>query len=451
MLINMADLEVSKPQKNRNTDTKGSRRSRSPERGGRGGGGGNTNTDRYLPSPQERRDRGDNRSRKSGRGGGRDDYRRSPSPSYGRYRRNSRDRSRDRYDGRYRSRSRSPYSRNNSSRYRSPSPRRSEDDDLPLPRRRADSIPDIQIIVLDPLDRDFITYIERAFSSRSLRVDVLFLSPRLNLDAVVKRQVLEGVHAVSQLRMENQTTVKISLQLYDRRNPSNVRFDEYRDLDLNVAAELVIRAKAQNQPPAPLPPSVPLSYGYPGIPPPLPPQISHLPPQITPLPVTSTQQQPNLGNLITSLDPTGLQKLLGAMQQSPHGHPLPPSLPRASAPGGHLSPELAKLLSGAGAGGLPPPPLPPPHSMPGNYQAPYGHQQGGGAVDPFAALRANPALAGLLGQMQGTPQQPQAIHQQQQPHMQNGGTAANGAVNPPQAGGHDMAEILARLGTYGQR
>lgn len=439
----MADLEVSKPQKNRNTDPKGNRRSRSP----------NPPVDRYQPGQQNRRN--DDRNRRNGRGGRdpRDDqYRphgRSPSPP-SRYRSRDRDRSRDRYDGRYRSRSRSPYGRNSGARYRSPSPRRSDDDDLPLPRRRPGEIPDVQIIALDAPDRDFISYIERAFTARGIRVDVLFLSPRLSLDAVIKRQVLEGVVAVSKLTRLNQVTVKIPLQLFDRRIPSDVRFDEYQDLDPNVAAELVIRAKAQAVPqyqPAPFPP--PIQYGYGGLPqPPLP-----LPPQMPQ--IAAPPAQPNLSNLITSLDQTGLQKLLGAMQpQTPH-HPQQPH----SATG--MTPDLAKLLGNAGAPIAPPPSLPPHQQQPqqqshmtfgqngGFPPPPPPHNMNGTPSDPLAALRANPALAGLLGQagqsgtpMQGVqmgtqPMQPQQRQGQQQPQQ------------PP--GGYDMAEILARLGNHGQR
>ncbi|KAF1351887.1 hypothetical protein BDV97DRAFT_375919 [Delphinella strobiligena] len=445
-------LEVSKPQKNRNTNTKGSRRSRSP----------NPPVDRYQPGQQNRRN--DDRNRRSGRGGreSRDDqYRphaRSPSPP-SRYR--SRDRSRDRYDGRYRSRSRSrsrsPYARNGA-RYRSPSPRRSDDDDLPLPRRRPGEIPDVQIIALDAPDRDFISYIERAFTARGIRVDVLFLSPRLSLDAVIKRQALEGVVAVSKLTRLNQVTVKIPLQLFDRKIPSDVRFDEYQDLDPNVAAELVIRAKAQAVPayqPPTFPP--PIQYGYGGLPqPPLP-----LPPQMSQ--VTVPPAQPNLSNLITSLDPTGLQKLLGAMQpQTPH-HPQQPH----SATG--MTSDLAKLLGNASAAIAPPPPLPlhqqqsqqQSHMTFGQHGAfpppPPPQNMNGTNNDPLAALRANPALAGLLGQVgqSGTPMQGvqmgnQPMPPQHSPHVSTQQRQGQQQSQQP-PGGYDMAEILARLGNHGQR
>lgn len=152
------DLEISKPQKNaRNAIATPAgdslragynRRSRSPDygRGGpvRGLGlGSGSGRDRSGPlNPFERRVR--------------DDYRpmRSPSPRGYRGRddyRGGRDRSPDRY---FRARSRSPYDR--SGRYRSRSPRARDLDDeseLPIPRRNPADVPDVQVIVVDEVDR----------------------------------------------------------------------------------------------------------------------------------------------------------------------------------------------------------------------------------------------------------------------------------------------------------
>lgn len=143
------DLEISKPQRNTRptaADSGRPRRSRSPDysRGGssprrgsvRGGGGNNgpREVDRYRgppPSDREIRDRRD-----------RDDYggrRRSPQPL----------RARDDYRPGRRSRSRSPPARYRP-RTRSRSP---ELDDVPLPRRAPDQVPEVQILVSDELDR----------------------------------------------------------------------------------------------------------------------------------------------------------------------------------------------------------------------------------------------------------------------------------------------------------
>ena len=88
----------------------------------------------------------------------RDDYRpvRSPSPRgfRGRDEFRGRDRSPDWYYGGRRSRSRSPYGRNG--RYRSRSPRSRDVDDeanLPLPRREPRNVPEVQLILIDEVDR----------------------------------------------------------------------------------------------------------------------------------------------------------------------------------------------------------------------------------------------------------------------------------------------------------
>ncbi|MCJ1389009.1 hypothetical protein MMC18_001862 [Xylographa bjoerkii] len=314
-------LEISKPQKNsRNAAASAAgdnlrashyRRSRSPDhirRQQSHGVGPRPGADRFVPFSDFR----DEPRR-------RDDYRpgRSPSPRGYRGRdeyRGGRDRSPDRYYGR-RSRSRSPFGR--APRYRSPSPRAREVDQeatLPIPRRDARDVPDVQLILIEEVDRAFVTYIESSFRERGLRCAVLIL-PGVPLEAVVKRQILEGVQAIVKLYRTSQLTGKIPLQLFDRTGGAdNVRFEEYDELEARIAAELVIRAKAKQITAAvPTPHNL---YTAPSAP------YSALPytqaPQ-APLPQQAVPNagQPNIANLITSLDGPALQKLLGAMQQNP--------------------------------------------------------------------------------------------------------------------------------------
>lgn len=132
-----------------------SRRSRSPDhsRGplqrGSGQRGVGDRIDRGVPSSSFR-----DEPRRS-----RDDYRpvRSPSPRGFRGRdeyRGGRDRSPDRYYGGRRSRSRSPYNRNGRFRSRSPRNRDPDDEsDLPIPRRETRDVPDVQMILVDEVDR----------------------------------------------------------------------------------------------------------------------------------------------------------------------------------------------------------------------------------------------------------------------------------------------------------
>ena len=73
--------------------------------------------------------------------------------------------------------------------------------------------------------RTFVGYIEKTFRERGLRCDVLQL-PRVSLDAVIKRQMIEGVQAVVKILRQSQVTGKIPLQVFDRRGGhDNIRFD----------------------------------------------------------------------------------------------------------------------------------------------------------------------------------------------------------------------------------
>lgn len=265
---------------------------------------------------------------------GRDDYRpgqRDRSPEY----RNGRDsRDRDRYG---RERSRSPYGRD---RYRTRSPGRDADDGLPLPKRNPSDVPDVQIVVVDELDRNFIAFVERAFQSAGIRCDVLLLSPRLSEPAVVRRQVVEGVLAVCRLTRTSQYSQKVPLQVFDRRaGVNNVQFQEYADLDPSVAAQLVIREKQQQ-------PSYGASYG-------LPPQSNPAPSYGLPPPQPSQPPPQDPAALLRSLPPHELQKLLA---QAGIQQPPTPSNPQYSTPAPGPAPSqqasynaLSALLAGQGA------------------------------------------------------------------------------------------------------
>ena len=87
------------------------------------------------------------------------------------------------------------------------------------------------------------TYIEKSFRDRGLRVAVLMM-PNVSYQAVVKRQILEGVQAIVKLNRAAQTTGKISLQVFDRSGGvNNVRFEgkaEHLDI-IFVLANCTVR------------------------------------------------------------------------------------------------------------------------------------------------------------------------------------------------------------------
>ncbi|GKZ40303.1 hypothetical protein AbraIFM66951_000064 [Aspergillus brasiliensis] len=336
----------------------------------------------------------------------RDDYRpppppRSPSPRAFRARDGyrSRDRTPERYDRRERRRSRSPYTRDR--RYRSPSPRGrgsyDGDADLPVPRRAPRDVPEVQILVLEELDRNFIFYVENAFRNRGLRVDVLVLGPRIPLNAAVQRQIQEGVLGVVRLSRPSQFSRKIPLQVFDRSGgPDNVRSNEYPDVEPSIAAEIVFHAQSMQRgaPPAPFPPNP--AFGVP----PLPAPAATVPPQ-APLPTVANQ--PNIANLITSLDGPTLQSLLGVLQQRPPAVPAAQQpFPSSSTP--HGAADLASLLNAATRQPVVANPQQPLPSQPFPLQA------------PNAPLVSDPNLISLLAKGLGgqQPQNPAAVGPQVQ-------------------------------------
>ncbi|KAM0324822.1 hypothetical protein ACHAQA_007788 [Verticillium albo-atrum] len=122
-------------------------------------------------------------------------------------------------------------------------------------------IPDVQFLLLQEVNPDFVDWASRAFVDRGLKIDVMFLHPNMPRDAVIQRQVVEGVHAVVDLDIRANTTGRFSVRVFDRSQGGNTRFDEYQELEPHVAAELVVRARALTaappsyhaQPPAPVP------------------------------------------------------------------------------------------------------------------------------------------------------------------------------------------------------
>lgn len=329
------DLEISKAQKNtRNAQATNApvRGSRSPDygRGGMSGRGRNSygqsggrpsNIDHYDTRSGPQRGGPDYGRQQRPR----DAYRpeRSPSPrSY---------RGRDHLD-RPRGRSRSPIRRNRNAGYRdrSPSPRMreaNEDADLQIPRRDPHNVPDVQIILMAELDRGFVSWVEGELRTRGIKSEVMFLSPRLSLQTVIRRQIIEGVHAVSQLDMKSQNSSKIPLQVFDRQGGVDaVRFDEYQDLEPKIAAELVLRAKqTQRSPQNPAP------YSQPQYAPPT--QSYQQPPSVAPA-------ISDLTKLVGQLDNATLQKLLGTLNTMPQQQTNHPAVAQNAAI------DLGSLLSG---------------------------------------------------------------------------------------------------------
>jgi nuclear polyadenylated RNA-binding protein 3 len=322
----------------------------------------------------------------------------------------------DSYDGysQRRDRSRSPTGRRDNGGYRarSPSPRTrqaSEDADLQIPRRAPYDVPDVQIILMGQLDRNFVSWVEGELSGRGLKSEVMFLSPRLDLEPVIRRQILEGVHAVSLLDMQSQNSSKIPLRVFDRQaGANNIRYDEYRDLEPKIAAELVLRAK-QTQistpayPPAPAyAPTYtqPPTSGYAHAPAYAPPQPQYAPPQPY-QPTAATQQYqpapaasatPDLASLVGGLDNSTLQKLLSSMNTPQQPQNAPPAVANSSI-------DLAGILGGFNKSH--------PQPQPSYQQSPLTADTYAGYPNGAVIQQQAPYSNGSAPQQQATPQSAQ--------------------------------------------
>ncbi|KAM5475962.1 nuclear polyadenylated RNA-binding protein 3 [Microsporum audouinii] len=149
---------------------------------------------------------------------------------------------------------------------------------------------------------EFVYRVENAFRDRGLRCDVLILSPRIRLSAVVRRQVMEGVLAIVRISKVNQYSGKIPLQIFDRTGGmGNVRFNEYSELDLSLAAEVVVHARNSQKPNLMQlqPQLLPVA----------------LPPQPIQQPLPAQSEQAAIANLLSTLDSSTLHSLLNSLNQ----------------------------------------------------------------------------------------------------------------------------------------
>ena len=400
-------LEVSKPQKN----TRGSgaaggqaaskpnvrRRSRSPERS-------RSNAERFAPRPAFS-DHHDEAARR------RNDFRPARSPSPRRYR------SRDDYrtahsphafqfqDPRPRSPAAFPA-------FPPPFPAQGYDEDaaLPIPRREPRDIPDVQLLILDPsVAPPFINWVEQTFQSKGLKTSTIWLNPRLPLQAVVKRQIIEGVQAIVKLIQNNQFNSRVPLQVFDRSaGASNVNFNEYVDLDIAVAADIVLHARSKER--AMMQQAHHTQY---------PPRPAFHPP--TPYGHHMPQQSPQ------QFSPTGPPQF---QQQrppplSPHNHfpyqPHQPQFPQHASPATPAgnAPTLQQLLANLGQPNASAPTANPPSAQ--------GHRQAdlGGLLSNIAARQQSQALPYAqqppqpLQQAYGAQAGPQGFGNGQQSNVQN--------------------------------
>lgn len=65
-------------------------------------------------------------------------------------------------------------------------------------------------------DSEYIRWVDNAMKARGVRVEVLIIGPRLPEEAVVRRQIIEGVLGIVRLNRVDRMKNKVPLQLFNR-------------------------------------------------------------------------------------------------------------------------------------------------------------------------------------------------------------------------------------------
>nr|CAG8591369.1 13525_t:CDS:2 [Entrophospora candida] len=109
-------------------------------------------------------------------------------------------------------------------------------EEFPLPRRQGNEVPECQIIALEEVDRE-----------ANISVHTLHLSRKLQIQAVVRQMIVEGVHAVIFLERVLAINGKVNMQIFEhQRFQDNVKYDEYNSIKIEEAVGLLLRARVSS-------------------------------------------------------------------------------------------------------------------------------------------------------------------------------------------------------------
>lgn len=227
------------------------------------------------------------------------------------------------------------------------------------PRRRKNA-PELQIFVLEQVDRGFVLYVEKFFTDAGISVAVDDMHKNRAREAT-NQLAYDGVLGVVSIDGSSQNTGQINMQVFQRGTGGNVRFDEYLSITPNVGVELINRSKRQRFPSNNHNSNNNQQRGRQQSPPPHQQQMP-----FPPMP----QNNPNLMGTLQNMDPSALQKMLGMLQQMPYSAP----------PGGGMPGYQQQ-----------PPPPPPPQQF---YQMPQMPQSQPPPVPPQQQQQQQPSSSG---------------------------------------------------------
>ncbi|CAG8681981.1 5070_t:CDS:2, partial [Acaulospora colombiana] len=118
------------------------------------------------------------------------------------------------------------------------------DDEFPLPRRQGNDVPECQIIVLEEVERNFLWQVESSFREASVSVHTLHLSRKVQIQAVIRQMIVEGVHAVVFMERHLALNGRVNMQIFDQsRLGDNVKYDEYNNIKVDEAVGLLLRTR----------------------------------------------------------------------------------------------------------------------------------------------------------------------------------------------------------------
>ncbi|RIB07690.1 hypothetical protein C2G38_2213700 [Gigaspora rosea] len=207
------------------------------------------------------------------------------------------------------------------------------DDEFPLPRRQGSDVPECQIIVLEEVERNFLWQVESSFRDANITVHTLHLSRKLHIQAVIRQMIVEGVHAVVFMERHNAINGRVNMQIFDQsRVRDNVKYDEYNNIKVDEAVNLLLRTRILQRQGDLRPPDNLLLSGQPNL-------------------AQSQQGQPGPAGLhpisLSNVNFAALANLLGTLQQQqqPPTNPNQGIQPMPMIPLGGIQPSQPGLLN----------------------------------------------------------------------------------------------------------
>ncbi|CAG8478201.1 6835_t:CDS:2, partial [Racocetra fulgida] len=218
------------------------------------------------------------------------------------------------------------------------------DDEFPLPRRQGNDVPECQIIVLEEKklqlkctipflqNSNFLWQVESSFREANITVHTLHLSRKLHIQAVIRQMIVEGVHAVVFMERHNAINGRVNMQIFDQsRVRDNVKYDEYNNIKVDEAVNLLLRTRILQRQGDLRPPDNLLLSGQPNL-------------------SQSQQGQPGPAGLhpisLSNVNFAALANLLGTLQQQqPPTNPNQGIQPMPMIPLGSIQPSHPGLLN----------------------------------------------------------------------------------------------------------